>query len=189
MSTRSRNKKTDGRLYMSDQLVKISKLLSFILRHDPASHGIKLDEHGYANVEELIKKIDISMDELMEVVATNDKQRFSFNEDETLIRANQGHSIAVNLQLEPVEPPEILYHGTAARFLNSILSRGLVKGSRQYVHLSSDERTAQKVGERHGRAIVLKIQSGWMHKRELKFFLSKNNVWLTDYVPVDFIKV
>jgi putative RNA 2'-phosphotransferase len=173
---------------MTDQLIKISKLLSFILRHDPGSHGIKLDEHGYANVEELIKKINISMDVLMRVVVENDKQRYAFNEEETLIRANQGHSIAVDLQLSPVEPPEILYHGTAARFLNSILIKGLIKGNRQYVHLSSDEKTAEKVGQRHGRSVVLKVLSAEMHKKGLKFYLSKNKVWLTDHVPVDCIK-
>jgi len=168
-------------------LIRISKLLSFILRHDPASHGIVLDEHGYANVEELLNKIHLDIDTLILVVKNNDKQRFSFNEDETLIRANQGHSIAVDLQLEPVEPPDTLYHGTVGRFINPIREQGLIKGNRQYVHLSADIMTANKVGQRRGAAVILTILSSQMFKDGYKFYLSKNKVWLTDHVPAKYI--
>jgi len=167
--------------------VKISKLLSFILRHNPGSHGIILDEYGYANVDDLLAKTSIDRDTLLEVVQTNDKQRFSFNEDETLIRANQGHSIKVDLQLTPVEPPEVLYHGTVSRFLTSIREKGLIKGWRQYVHLSDSINTATKVGQRRGDAIILTIGSHKMWEAGHKFYLSKNKVWLTDYVPPEFI--
>ena len=117
------------------------------------------------------------------------KQRFSINEDGTKIRANQGHSISVDLDYIPTIPPDILYHGTAERFLSSILSLGLVKGNRHHVHLSSDCLTAQKVGSRHGKSVILKILSLKMHEEEYQFFQSKNGVWLTDRVPIAYLKV
>ena len=127
--------------------------------------------------------------ELLEVVTTNDKQRFSFSEDGHLIRANQGHSIKVELGYKAVEPPEILYHGTALSFLGSIEVKGILKGKRHHVHLSRDIATAIKVGQRHGKVVVLEVKSGKMYEAGHNFYLSKNGVWLTEYVPPDYIRV
>ncbi|NDV60384.1 RNA 2'-phosphotransferase [Bacteroides sp. 519] len=171
---------------------RIGKFISLILRHEPGKIGLKLDDNGWANVDELISKcakhrVSFTMKQLEEIVATNDKKRYSFNDDNTKIRANQGHSINIDLELKPVEPPEYLYHGTADRFLSSIMENGIVKGSRQHVHLSKDEVTAVKVGSRHGRAVVLTIMSGKMHREGISFFVSDNGVWLTDYVDPQYI--
>lgn len=171
---------------------KISKFLSLILRHNPGTIGLHLDEQGWADVGELLSKAAVhqhpfSINELKEVVLTNDKQRFSFNEDGSKIRASQGHSISVELNLEPVIPPGILYHGTVARFLESIKASGLKKKDRQHVHLSKDKVTAVTVGERRGEAILLSINSDRMHNDGFLFFLSENGVWLTDHVPVEYI--
>ena len=155
---------------------RIGKFLSLILRHDPDKIGLELDEQGWANVKDLI-----------EIVETNDKQRYSFNEKRNKIRANQGHSIDIDLALSPVEPPEFLYHGTATRFLSSIMEQGIIKGSRQHVHLSKDKETATKVGSRHGKVIVLTIMTGKMHQDGILFYQSDNGVWLTDYVDVKYI--
>ena len=172
--------------------IKLSKFLSLILRHKPETIGLTLDSQGWANVDALIelakaKGTQINRDLIEEIVSCNDKQRFTFNEDKSKIRANQGHSVVVDLALTPQEPPEYLYHGTAKRFLDSILSCGLIKQSRNHVHLSSDRSTAIKVGKRHGAPVVLQIQSGKMYEAGLKFFLAKNNVWLTDSVPPQYI--
>lgn len=178
---------------MTEQNKKsISKFLSLILRHDPAKIGIELDENGWANVKELIEKCKkhryhFSMEELIEIVETNDKKRYSFNEKRNKIRANQGHSIDIDLALSPVEPPEFLYHGTATRFLSSIMKEGIVKGSRQHVHLSQDKETATKVGSRHGKVAVLTIMTGKMYEDEILFYQSDNGVWLTDYVDIKYI--
>lgn len=174
------------------QQKRIGKFISLILRHEPQKIGLELDDAGWANVNELLaglknKNREISFEQLKELVASNDKQRYSFNEDQTRIRANQGHSLDLDLQLEAQEPPEMLYHGTATRFLNSINEQGLVKGSRHHVHLSSNENTAEQVGGRHGKAVVLKIASGEMHKDGYEFYCSENLVWLTDKVPTEFI--
>lgn len=171
---------------------RIGKFLSLVLRHDPAKIGIELDENGWANVKELIEKCKkhrchFSFDDLVEIVETNDKQRYSFNEKRNKIRANQGHSIDIDLALSPVEPPEFLYHGTATRFLSSIMEEGIVKGSRQHVHLSEDKETATKVGSRHGKATILTIMTGKMHRDGILFYQSDNGVWLTDYVDVKYI--
>jgi putative RNA 2'-phosphotransferase len=123
------------------------------------------------------------------VVAKNDKQRFSLSADGNRIRANQGHSIPVDLKLEPIEPPIVLFHGTATRFLNSILKNGLKSGSRQHVHLSPDEATAIKVGQRHGKPVVLQIDSSSMHADGHVFYRSENNVWLTRHVPVKYMNL
>ena len=174
------------------QQKRIGKFISLILRHEPQKIGLTLDDAGWANVDELLaglksKNHEISFDQLKQLVASNDKQRYSFNEDQTRIRANQGHSLNFDLQLEAQEPPKMLYHGTATRFLDSINEKGLVKGSRHHVHLSSNESTAQQVGSRHGKPVVLKIASGEMYKNGYMFYCSENLVWLTDQVPTEFI--
>ncbi|MBX3253822.1 MAG: RNA 2'-phosphotransferase [Chitinophagaceae bacterium] len=178
---------------MKDNLKHISKLMSLVLRHKPETIGLKLDENGWADTMKLIEKmnsnynygVDISL--LEEVVTTNDKKRFSFNDDKTKIRANQGHSLDIELNLEPVTPPDILYHGTAVHFLDSILKNGLQKQSRQHVHLSATEETAKAVGSRHGKPVILTIRAKEMSAKGYLFFLSANQVWLTEQVPVEYI--
>lgn len=170
----------------------VSKFLSLILRHKPETVGMELDENGWADVAELMTKMAqhqcvFTKEELEEVVATNDKKRFAFNETHTRIRASQGHSVNIDLSLQESEPPEYLYHGTAERFLEVIKREGLMKMSRQHVHLSSDKEMAAKVGGRHGKPVVLRVSSGRMHKDGIPFYLSENNVWLTDTVPVQYI--
>ena len=169
-----------------------SKYLSLILRHKPEVIGIGLDKHGWANVDDLIKGISkthkFDMDILEEIVRTDDKQRYSFNEDKTLIRANQGHSIPVDVELEKQEPPKYLYHGTGEKFRASIDEQGLIPKSRLYVHLSADIDTAINVGRRHGKPIVYRVWSGLMNKKGYEFFKSVNGVWLTKEVPTEYIK-
>ncbi len=174
------------------QQKRIGKFISLILRHEPEKIGLQLDDAGWADVNELLiglkaKNRQISFEQLQELVANNDKKRYSFNDDQTRIRANQGHSLTLDLQLEALEPPEQLYHGTATRFLDSILEQGLLKGERHHVHLSLQKETAQQVGGRHGKPVVLKIDSGEMHKKGYVFYRSENMVWLTDQVPAEFI--
>jgi putative RNA 2'-phosphotransferase len=176
----------------SKLLVQTSKFLSWILRHQPESIGLTLDEQGWAKVEDLLhcatqQGIFLSRSLLEEVVQTSDKQRFAFSPDGQRIRANQGHSIAIDLNLPPVEPPEMLYHGTAVQFLDSIRTHGLQSGQRQYVHLSSLESTALQVGQRHGKAIVLRIRAQDMCVQGYRFFCAENGVWLTAVVPPQFI--
>lgn len=172
-------------------LTKVSRYLSLILRHKPEQAGITLDRNGWANVDDLIKgvskKYPIDIDILKEIVATDNKQRYSFNEDRTLIRANQGHSIPVDVELEIVEPPEYLYHGTGVKYMQSIWKDGLIPKSRLYVHLSEDHDTAIDVGKRHGEPTVFRIHSGYMHRRGFIFRKSKNGVWLTERVPAEFL--
>lgn len=174
-------------------LNKTSKFMSLILRHKPEEIGITLDEHGWANVSELIKGISMkypfSMDILEEIVRTDSKQRYSFNEDKTLIRANQGHSIPVDVELELRVPPEYLWHGTGEKYVESIKRSGLISKSRLYVHLSSDEAAAITVGKRHGTPVLCRVRSGDMARQGYKFYLSKNSVWLTKMVPVEFLEV
>lgn len=171
---------------------KISKFLSLILRHQPESIGLKLDENGWADVEELRaksagKRMFFTLKELDEVVETNNKKRFAFNEDKTMIRANQGHSIDIDLALEAIQPPDFLYHGTAEANISSILEKGIEKRSRQHVHLSADKETATKVGMRHGKPVILTIRTGKMHEDGLPFYCSANGVWLTDFVDTKYI--
>ena len=168
-------------------LTRISKYMCLILRHKPEAIGITLDEHGWANVDELLQGIDINMFELEFIVKTDDKQRYSFNEDKTLIRANQGHSIPVDVELEEVEPPEYLWHGTGEKYVQYINNMGLVPKSRLYVHLSSDTETALNVGRRHGTPVLFRIDASKMHQDGFKFYLSKNGVWLTKHVPVEYL--
>ena len=171
---------------------RISKFLSLVLRHQPELIGIELDDQGWTAVEELIAKADrqgtrFTEAELRQVVADSDKQRFALSEDSRLIRANQGHSVPVDLALEPAVPPEVLYHGTVAKFLAGIRRQGLLKGQRQHVHLSPDQTTASKVGSRRGRPVILQIASAQMQTDGMVFFLSENGVWLTDHVPPSYI--
>ena len=169
-----------------------SKFMSLILRHKPESIGIELDEHGWANVDELIVGIarthEFSMDILEEIVKTDNKQRYAFNNDKTLIRANQGHSIPVDVELDETQPPEELWHGTGDKFVKSIELQGLIPKSRLYVHLSNDKNTAIKVGQRHGKPVLYLVKAGDMYREGYRFFLSKNGVWLTKEVPVKYIK-
>ena len=166
-----------------------SKFLSLILRHKPQLVGIELDEHGWADVEELIRRVkNLDMATLEQIVATDEKQRYSFSADKKLIRANQGHSISVDVELEQLEPPEILYHGTGEKFSESIKIQGLLKMSRLYVHLSNDIDTAQKVGRRHGVPKIFFVESLRMFLDGYKFFKSVNGVWLTEHVPAKYLK-
>ena len=171
---------------------KTSKFIALILRHNPEAIGITLDEHGWANVEELIdgisKQQPFTMADLEEIVATDNKQRYSFNEDKTLIRANQGHSIPVDVELPEKEPPEYLWHGTGEKYTKSIDKIGLIPKSRLYVHLSADEQTAKAVGKRHGKLAMYKVKSGEMFKAGYKFYLSVNGVWLTKAVPSQYLE-
>lgn len=166
--------------------------MSLILRHKPEIIGISLDEHGWANVDEFIvgiaKTHKFNMDILEEIVRTDNKQRYSFNEDKTLIRANQGHSIPVDVELEEVEPPIELWHGTGEKFTASIDEHGLIRKSRLYVHLSTDEETAVSVGKRHGKPVLYIVKAHDMYKDGYKFFLSQNGVWLTKEVPVKYLE-
>ncbi|WP_300691768.1 RNA 2'-phosphotransferase [Chryseobacterium sp.] len=171
---------------------KISKFLSLILRHQPETIGLKLDENGWADVEELRaksaqKRIYFTPEELDEVVETNNKKRFAFSEDKTQIRASQGHSINIDLSLEGVQPPDFLYHGTAEANIPSILEKGIEKRTRQHVHLSADKETATKVGMRHGKPVILTIRTGKMYEEGVVFYLSANGVWLTDFVDAQYI--
>ena len=171
----------------------LSKFISLILRHHPEAVNIQLDEHGWADVEELIAGIKktgkrINRELLEEIVQTDQKQRYSFNEDKTLIRANQGHSISVDVELKELEPPALLYHGTAVGFLDSIQKEGLKPMGRLYVHLSKDVETALNVGRRHGKPVVLKIRSGDMYRDGQVFYMSENGVWLTKRVDTKYFQ-
>jgi len=174
--------------------IGLSKFLSLLLRHNPGAIGINLDKNGWAKVDELIAKSVLkgkhfNLDELKYVVENCEKQRYTFSEDCTKIRANQGHSFVVDLELDAQEPPEYLFHGTASRSIDSILKNGIQKRNRQHVHLSFDIETATKVGQRHGEVVILKIKSGKMHNNGFKFFLSKNKVWLTDFIEPEYIEL
>lgn len=178
---------------MSKQFERISKFFSLVLRHSPETIGLNLEKEGWAEVEELISCAnanghDLSQDLLIELVSSNDKQRFAFNDSGTKIRANQGHSIPVDLKLSPQVPPPQLFHGTATRFEASIRKDGLRPGSRQYVHLSSSIEVATSVGTRHGKPLVLRIHAEKMHQDGSAFYLSENGVWLTDSVSVEYIQ-
>lgn len=169
-----------------------SKFMSLILRHKPETIGITLDEHGWADVDELVKGISknypFTRDILEEIVRTDNKQRYSFNEDKTLIRANQGHSIPVDVEMDTLVPPEFLWHGTGEKYVESIENIGLIPKSRLYVHLSVDKETAIEVGKRHGNPVVYRVHSGKMYERGYVFYRSKNGVWLTNNIPVEFIE-
>lgn len=164
--------------------IKRSKKLSFLLRHD---QSYAFDEHGWREVNDLVANHGFTMEELREIVATNNKQRYEFSEDLMRIRARQGQSIQVDVELAETTPPDVLYHGTAKAFVESIMSQGIQKGKRLYVHLSTTIEAATKVGARHGEPVVLAIDAKRMHEDGIKFFLSRNGVWLTEFVDVNYI--
>ncbi|MEG4028531.1 MULTISPECIES: RNA 2'-phosphotransferase [unclassified Microcoleus] len=180
---------------MSDsRLVKISKYLSRHLRHAPGRIGVELDPGGWLPVSELLdackkNKFPVQLAELKKVVAENHKQRFSFDSTGTLIRANQGHSVEVDLQLEPRVPPDILYHGTGSTAVESILSQGIRKMSRHHVHLSVNIQTARQVGARHGIPAVFTVDAAAMQRDGHTFYCSANKVWLVDFVPPPYLKI
>ena len=173
-------------------LKSTSKYLSLILRHHPEAAGITLDGHGWANVEELIagvrKSRPFDRETLEKIVATDEKQRYSFNENHTLIRANQGHSVPVDVELPVMEPPEILYHGTGEKYAASIDAQGLLPRRRLCVHLSGDEDTARSVGIRHGKPVIYRVLSGQMSRDGFVFYRSVNGVWLTKTVPAMYLR-
>lgn len=176
------------------QLTHISKFLSLVLRHQPETIGIQLDQNGWADVKELIEKannngIKFDQEMLNLIVATNSKKRFAFNETLDKIRASQGHSIEIELDYTNQKPPEILYHGTGEKSVQSIISIGLEKRNRQHVHLSSYIETAIKVGQRHGKPFVFKVLAEQMYNDNFQFFISDNGVWLTDNVPTKYLKL
>lgn len=172
-------------------LTKVSKYLALILRHKPETIGITLDKHGWANVKDLIKGVNktykLDMETLEEIVETDDKQRYSFNEDKTKIRANQGHSVDVDVELEEAVPPEYLWHGTATKYKDSIIKDGLIPKSRLYVHLSESYMTAMDTGARHGNPMVFCVKALDMYNDGYKFYKSKNGVWLIKSVPVEYL--
>jgi putative RNA 2'-phosphotransferase len=173
---------------------QISKFLSLVLRHQPQHAGIELDEQGWTDVNTLIAKaqkkgVNLTPDILKYVVDTNAKKRFAFNNDLTLIRANQGHSVEVDLQYAPQIPPALLYHGTGIQSVDTILKNGLLKMQRHHVHLSADQDTAIKVGRRHGKPAVLSIDAKQMANQGHTFFQSANGIWLTEHVPANFISL
>lgn len=177
-----------------DPIVDTSKLLSYVLRHLPDSIGLSLDAHGWADVDALLaclrahgKPLDRAL--LERVVANNDKQRFAFSPDGARIRASQGHSVAVDLALEPSAPPPVLYHGTASRFVKSIMATGLHAGARRHVHLSSDVQTATRVGMRHGFPVVLRVDAARMQANGILFYRSDNGVWLTGAVAPRYLSL
>jgi putative RNA 2'-phosphotransferase len=174
--------------------VKISKYLSKHLRHAPERLGLRLAPGGWVRVEDLLSacaahRFPITQAELEEVVATSDKQRFSFDATQTQIRANQGHSVPIDLQLEPQNPPAVLYHGTGESSVPAILESGLSKMSRHHVHLSPDMETAQRVGKRHGRPVVFAVDAAAMQRAGFVFYCSANGVWLVDQVPSQYLEV
>lgn len=177
------------------QAKKRSKFFSQLLRHRPELVGLELEEGGWTDTKLFLEKINnykngepITFPELEYIVINNDKQRFGFNEDKTKIRANQGHSTNVKMNYQPSTPPPVLYHGTATKNVDSILKNGIIKGSRQYVHLSVDTETAHKVGSRHGKPYIFKIETFKMQEAGLEFYQSENGVWLIDFIPSEFLK-
>ncbi len=180
---------------MSDErAIRISKLLSYLLRHQPEAMGLVLDRAGWAQVAQVLDALrahgeNVSLEELVAIVQASDKQRFALSRDGARIRANQGHSVDVDLRLSPETPPEVLYHGTVARFLESIRVHGLLRGARTHVHLSADVSIAKMVAaRRRGAAVVLTVNAGAMHRAGQVFFRSANGVWLTEHVPPTYLQ-
>lgn len=177
---------------MKAELKQVSKSLSYVLRHRPDSVGLELAEGGWVEVQQLLqafKQAGQPLDELMlrQVVNDNDKQRFEFSDDELRIRARQGHSVEVELGYEPATPPDVLFHGTATQNLESIFATGLNKGKRHHVHLSTNQQTMLQVGQRHGKPVVLVIDAARMVAAGHQFFVTGNQVWLTDHVPPEYL--
>jgi putative RNA 2'-phosphotransferase len=178
---------------MTRDIARVSRFMSLVLRHEPERIGLALDGQGWASIADLVERaaahgIPLTRELVQEIVATSDKRRFAVDAAGERIRANQGHSVDIDLGLEPAEPPAVLFHGTAEAALEAIRAEGLKPGERQHVHLSPDEATAIKVGRRHGKPVVLKVQSGRLWTSGAKFFRSANGVWLTDAVPPEFIE-
>jgi putative RNA 2'-phosphotransferase len=173
--------------------IKLSKFLSLVLRHQPETIGIILDENGWTDTRLLIEQVNqngfqIDLDALKHIVETNSKKRFALNDTFDKIRANQGHSVEVELGYVSQKPPEILYHGTGQKSVSSILETGLEKRERHHVHLSADFKTAIKVGQRHGIPFVFEVLAEQMYNDSFEFFISDNGVWLTDNVPTKYLK-
>ena len=178
-------------IVQDDALLRASRFLSLVLRHKPEAAGVTLDSHGWAEVDALLAGMaprhTLTMAQLEEIVRTDDKQRYAFNDSKTKIRANQGHSVPVDVELTECEPPELLYHGTGGKYVDSILEYGLIPKSRLYVHLSKDVETAKLVGLRHGTPVVFTVQSGEMHRHGIRFYRAENGVWLTERVPSQYL--
>jgi len=178
----------------SKEKVSISKYICIVLRHKPEIAGITLDANGWADVNDLIDSIRknkrkfITINNIKEINSTSDKQRFTFNDDYTKIRANHGHSVSVDLELEERKPPAVLYHGTSTKSIKNIMANGIKSMSRLYVHLSSDEEAASKVGKRRGILVILIIDAQLMYNDGFKFYKSANNIWLTKFIPVTYLK-
>lgn len=175
------------------KIIRTSKFLSLVLRHEPERVGLKLGEAGWVGVDVLLQAVNangvaLTLEQLQHIVATSDKKRYAFSEDGQRIRASQGHSVEVDLQYPPQTPPEILYHGTATRFLDGIRQDGLQRMERHDVHLSAETKVTLQVGGRHGRPALLTIRAGEMHRAGFVFRCSANGVWLVDHVPPQFIE-
>ena len=171
---------------------KTSKYIAYLLRHNPSAAGLEMDENGWVEVRSLIEGVcktgrPLNLEMLAEIVETDAKQRFSFNEDSTKIRANQGHSLRVDVEMKELVPPAVLYHGTAEKYLSNIRENGISKQTRNYVHLSKNIETARRVGARHGAPVVLQLDAQRMHEDGYRFLLSKNGVWQTDHVPYCYV--
>lgn len=178
---------------MNNDTKNTSKFLSLVLRHAPETIKLSLDANGWANVEELLQQCNafqknLDFETLEHIVATNDKKRFAFNDDKTKIRASQGHSVAIDLDIKPLTPPDVLFHGTVEKFLDAIQKEGLQKMSRQHVHLSKDIETATKVALRRGKPVILTIETQRMIQDGYQFYCSENGIWLTEEVPAEYIK-
>lgn len=176
-----------------DQTTRTSKFLSLVLRHQPETAHVTLDSAGWVSVDELLAgcakaRRTMSRADLEHIVATNAKKRFEFSADGTRIRASQGHSVEVELAYEPMEPPPLLYHGTASRFLDAIREQGLLKMQRHHVHLSAETKRTLEVGARHGKPVLLTILAAQMHAEGHVFYRSTNGVWLVEHVPVTFLR-
>lgn len=178
---------------MADKKDRLSVFISLVLRHKPDVIGIKLGETGYANVDELIKGINdsgryLDLNMLKDIVKYDNKNRYSFNDDFTKIRANQGHSVEVKVEMKQVVPPQYLYHGTSVENVDNIFINGVKKMNRLHVHLSDNTETALQVGKRHGKPIIIRVNAERMHADGYVFYLSENKVWLTDFVPNFYIE-
>ncbi|MFB5652563.1 RNA 2'-phosphotransferase [Leptospira wolffii] len=179
---------------MNDELTKISKHISYVLRHNPDSIGLKLDSHGWADVKELISKsedhgIYCSIETIHRILVQSKKSRFELSSNGKRIKAKHGHSIQVEIGLLPNFPPSILYHGTTLKNIESIKENGILRMSRVYVHLSTNPIEARKIGERHGKPLVFAIKAQEMHRNGYEFYISDNNIWLTKVVPKEFISI
>lgn len=168
---------------MDKTLIQKGKFLSLVLRHAPEKAQIVLDKNGWANVADIIKNCSLTKDQLVTIVDTNNKKRFEFDDNQIRIRARQGHSIEVDVELKEFVPNKSLYHGTAERFRDAIILDGIKKQTRQHVHMSDNKETARNVGSRHGEPAIFIVDAVKMYRDGFKFFKSNNDVYLTDYVP------